>query len=222
MKTLQDRFWRASYLHWKLFTSSYLSFICKRLLRGWSSVLVLVFFVQYFDMSEHKLQCWDHLILHVSGGYFGRKITHFSTLKRRFIFKRPCTRGAVTATTPGVCTAFYYMSKIIKKFGESIILLDSQQKFFSRILHLTCLFCRRFHFLPCHVKHLEYFFFRLKHWLWSILFPIIYEMWFNFGLIHVLGGVKNIQLCVKIIFPKRVIFDSISQKYQRVRRAATW
>lgn len=39
-------------------------------------------------------------------------------------------------------------------------------------------------------------------------------MRFNFGLIHVLGGVKNIQLCVKIIFPKRVIFDSISQKYQ--------
>lgn len=88
-----------------------------------------------------------------------------------------------------------------------------------------CLFCQRFHFLPCHVKRSEMvFFFRLKHWLWSIwsiLFPIKYEMRFNFGLIHVLGGVKNIQLCVKIIFPKRVIFDSISQKYQRVRRAAT-
>lgn len=73
----------------------------------------------------------------------------------RFIFKRPCTRRAVTATTPGVCTAFYYMSKIIKKFGESIILLRSQQKFFTRILHLTCLFCQRFHFLPCHVKRSE-------------------------------------------------------------------
>lgn len=155
-KHFKTDFWSVScrnHLHWKLFTSSYLSFICIRLLRGWCSVLV--FFVQYFDMSEHKLQCWDYLILHVSGGYFGRKITHFSTLKWRFIFKRPCTRRAVTATTPGVCTAFYYMSKIIKKFGESIILLRSQQKFFTRILHLTCLFCQRFHFLPCHVKRSE-------------------------------------------------------------------